>query len=137
MIVAGLIRLESTIRRRSCPSDQRLPVPARSGARLPWKRSSGNGPLWQSRHRPSWRLVTMARPRGGSPLAPVSEAGIESCAFAPPPLAAPAAAIGDAGDLRDAAGLLRRDDVGHLRLVLPEIGHQRARRGVDRGDVAA
>src|SRR5258705_13461623 len=85
MIVAGLIRLESTIRRRSCPSDQRLPVPARSGARLPWKRSSGNGPLWQSRHRPSWRLVTIARPRAESPLAPVSDVGIEAFVAATPP----------------------------------------------------
>jgi len=37
---------------RSCPSDQLLPAPFRSGASVPCMRSSGNGPLWQSRHKP-------------------------------------------------------------------------------------
>ena len=41
---------------------------------------------------------------------------------------APAGAIGDAGQLGDAAGLLRRDDVGDLRLVVAEVGDQRAGR---------
>ena len=48
-MVAGLRRAASTIRSRSSPSDQRAPVPFRLGARLPWKRCSGNGPEWHSR----------------------------------------------------------------------------------------
>src|ERR1700752_1216866 len=94
MIVAGLIRLESAIRSLSWASVDRLPAPLRSGARLPWKRSSGNGPLWQSRHRPTWRFTTIARPRAGSPFAPVSERGIPSSAHAVPVTAPRAAAPG-------------------------------------------
>src|SRR5216683_2656285 len=83
MMVSGLTRPGSTILSRIWPSES-LAVLRRSGASLPWKRSSGNGPLWHSRHRPSCRLATIARPRAGSPLAPVSEAGIESPAKAFP-----------------------------------------------------
>ena len=56
----------------------RDPAPARLGARLPWKRSSGIGPLWQSRQRPTVRLATIARPRAASPGASVNGLGIES-----------------------------------------------------------
>src|SRR5882762_9924075 len=84
MMLCGLTFVESTMRRRIWPSGKRAPTPARSGARSPWKRSSGNGPLWHKRHRPTWRLATIARPRAGSPLAPVSDAGIESAARAFP-----------------------------------------------------
>src|SRR5260221_14110436 len=83
MMVCGLTRAESTSRRRISASDRRA-AERRSGARLPWKRSSGNGPLWHSRQRPTCRLATIARPRAASPLAPVSEAGIESAARAFP-----------------------------------------------------
>src|SRR6266571_4116720 len=84
MMLCGLTFVGSTIRCRIWPSDKRAPTAVRSGARLPWKRSSGNGPLWHSRHRPTCRLATIARPRAGSPFAPVSEAGIESPAKAFP-----------------------------------------------------
>ena len=67
MIVSGLRRAPSTMRSRSCATDQRAPAPARLGARLPWKRSSAIGPLWQSRQSPTLRLATMARPRAASP----------------------------------------------------------------------
>lgn len=77
-MVEGFNLRESTMRWRSCASVHRLPAPLRLGARSPWKRSSGKGPLWQSRHRPTWRFATIARPRTGSPFAPVSESGIES-----------------------------------------------------------
>ena len=46
MIVSALRREASTSLSRSCPSDQRLPEPERSGARSPWNFCSGNGPLW-------------------------------------------------------------------------------------------
>src|SRR5882672_7687074 len=84
MMLCGLSFAESTIRSRIWPSGKRAPTPVRSGARSPWKRSSGNGPLWHSRHKPTCRLATIARPRDGSPLAPVSEAVIESSARALP-----------------------------------------------------
>src|SRR5712692_1673085 len=84
MMVWGLTLRESTIRCRIWPSENRAPTEVRSGARLPWNRSSGNGPLWHSRHNPTCRLATIARPRAGSPFAPVSEAGIESPAKAFP-----------------------------------------------------
>src|SRR6185295_9151080 len=84
MIVSGFVREGSTILARIWPSASRAPTPFRSGARSPWNRSSGNGPLWHRRHKPTWRLTTTARPRTGSPLAPVSEAGIESAAKALP-----------------------------------------------------
>src|SRR6267143_5804242 len=84
MMVCGFTYRESTIRCRIWPSDKRAPTAVRSGARLPWKRSSGIGPLWHSRQRPTCRLATIARPRAGSPFAPVSEAGIESLAKAFP-----------------------------------------------------
>src|SRR5258705_12491771 len=84
MIVCGFTFRESTIRCRIWLSEIRAPTEVRSGARLPWNRSSGNGPLWHSRHRPTCRLPTIARPRAGSPFAPVSEAGIESPAKAFP-----------------------------------------------------
>ena len=61
-MVAGLMRVESTIRNLNCPADQRVPAPLRSGARVPWNRSSGNGPVWQSRQSPTCRLATIARP---------------------------------------------------------------------------
>src|SRR5260221_4711085 len=84
MMLCGLTFVGSTIRRRISPSENRAPTAVRSGARLPWNRSSGNGPLWHKRHRPTCRLATIARPRAGSPFAPVSEAGIESPAKAFP-----------------------------------------------------
>src|SRR6266576_3819332 len=84
MMLCGLTFVESTTRSRIWPSGKRAPTPSRSGARSPWKRPSGNGPLWHKRHRPTWRFATIARPRAGSPLAPVSEAGIESAARAFP-----------------------------------------------------
>src|SRR5258708_22540845 len=82
MIVSGFVREGSTILARIWPSESRAPTPFRSGARSPWNRSSGNGPLWHKRHRPTWRFATIARPRDGSPLAPVSEVVIESAARA-------------------------------------------------------
>src|SRR3989449_4306580 len=84
MMLCGLTFVGSTIRCRIWPSDKRAPTEVRSGARSPWNRSSGNGPLWHKRHSPTWRLATIARPRAGSPFAPVSEAGIESAAKAFP-----------------------------------------------------
>src|SRR5712691_3234787 len=84
MMLCGLTFVGSTIRCRISPSENRAPTEVRSGARLPWNRSSGNGPLWHSRHKPTCRLATIARPRAGSPLAPVSETGIESPAKAFP-----------------------------------------------------
>src|SRR2546428_13426872 len=83
MMLCGLAFVGSTIRCRISPSVSRAAF-LRSGARLPWNRSSGNGPLWHKRHRPTWRLATIARPRAGSPFAPVSETGIESPAKAFP-----------------------------------------------------
>src|SRR5437867_6450514 len=83
MMLCGLSCVESTIRWRIWPSLSRAAL-RRSGARPPWNRSSGNGPLWHSRHSPTCRLATIARPRAGSPFAPVSEAGIESPAKAFP-----------------------------------------------------
>src|SRR5882672_10904548 len=82
MMVLGLAREGSTILARIWASDRRDATPFRSGARSPWNRSSGNGPLWHKRHRPTWRFATIARPRDGSPLAPVSEVVIESAARA-------------------------------------------------------
>src|SRR6185369_1441376 len=58
--------------------DQRPPAPARLGAKVPWKRSSGIGPLWQSRQRPTLRLATMARPRAASPGLSASALGMAS-----------------------------------------------------------
>src|SRR2546421_2166424 len=84
MMVCGFTFRESTIRCRSWSSEYRAPTEVRSGARSPWNRSSGNGPLWHKRHSPTCRLATIARPRAGSPFAPVSEAGIESAAKAFP-----------------------------------------------------
>src|SRR5437016_13375554 len=84
MMVCGFTFRESTIRCRIWPSEYRAPTEVKPGARLPWNRSSGNGPLWHKRHSPTCRLATIARPRAGSPFAPVSEAGIESPAKAFP-----------------------------------------------------
>src|ERR1044071_9438344 len=67
MIVFGLKRAGSRSRWRSWSSFSRAPTPRRSGARFPWNRSSGKGPLWQRRQRPSCRLATMALPFSGSP----------------------------------------------------------------------
>ena len=101
-MVSGLRRDASTMRNLSCPSDQREPVPVRSGDRSPWNRSSGKGPEWQSRH-VFCRLITIARPRAESPRSPVSECGMESpatvngrsgsCALAKAPLPNNASAI--------------------------------------------
>src|SRR5436190_13911616 len=77
MIVAALRLEPSTSRSRSCPSDQRLPAPARLGATSPRNLCSGNGPLWQ-RMQVLVRSTTSARPRAASPAAPVSEAGMAS-----------------------------------------------------------
>src|SRR2546430_14283042 len=84
MLVCGFTFRESTIRCRIWPSEYRAPTEVKPGARLPWNRSSGNGPLWHNRHSPTCRLATIARPRAGSPFAPVSEAGMESAAKAFP-----------------------------------------------------
>src|SRR5260370_33204206 len=77
MIVAGLKLDASTSRSRSWLVDQRLPAPARLGARSPWNLVSGNGPLWQ-RMQVLLRSRTSARPRDASPGTPVSEAGMPS-----------------------------------------------------------
>src|SRR5256885_7999388 len=83
MMLCGLILVESTIRWRIWPSLSRAAL-RRSGARSPWDRSSGNGPLWHNRQSPTCRLATIARTRAGSRVAAVSEAGIESAARAFP-----------------------------------------------------
>src|SRR5262249_22321211 len=67
MMVSGLDFAGSIRRWRICSALSREPTPRRSGARFPWKRSSGKGPLWQRRQRPSCRLATMALPFSGSP----------------------------------------------------------------------
>src|SRR6266851_5289387 len=78
MIVSGLRRAPSAMRRRSWPTDQRAPAPARLGASVPWKRSSGIGPLWHKRQRPTLRLATIARPRVASPGRTASGSGMAS-----------------------------------------------------------
>src|SRR5437899_11172147 len=78
MIVSGLRRAASAMRRRSWPADQRAPAPARLGAKVPWKRSSGIGPLWHNRQRPTLRLATIARPRAASPGRAASGSGMAS-----------------------------------------------------------
>src|SRR5260221_5694937 len=78
MIVFGLTRLASTMRSRSCPIESREATPARLGASVPCNLSSGNGPEWHNRQSPCCRLPTIARPRSGSPAAPVSGAGMAS-----------------------------------------------------------
>src|ERR671913_159944 len=102
MIVSGLRRAPSTMRSRSCATDQRPPAPARLGASVPWKRSSAIGPLWQSRQSPTLRLATIARPRAASPglsasglgmASPTTVYGIAPCA---PPLWARALPATDA-----------------------------------------
>ena len=50
---------------------------------------------------------------------------------------APAGGVGGAGDLGDAAGPLRRDDVGDIGGVVAELGDDGAGRGIDRGHPAA
>src|SRR5919109_4022437 len=82
MIVLGLTRLASTILSLIWPADNRAPAPDRLGARSPWKRSSGNGPLWQSRQRPTCRSSTIFLPATGSPAAPVRDDGRVSLAAA-------------------------------------------------------
>src|SRR5687767_15729303 len=82
MMVAGLARRGSTTRARSSAADSRAPTPARSGARSPWKRSSGMGARWHSRHMPTWRSATMALPRAGLPSA--SALPVKSAAAATP-----------------------------------------------------
>src|SRR6267142_2689638 len=77
MMVAALRRDASTSRSRSWPSDQRLPEPARLGARSPWNFCSGNGPLWQ-RMQVLERSTTSARPRATSPRVFESGSGIAS-----------------------------------------------------------
>src|SRR5258707_13918148 len=78
MIVSGLRRAPSGMRRRSWPAEQRVPAPARPGAKVPWKRSSGIGPLWHNRQRPTLRLATIARPRAASPGRAASGSGMAS-----------------------------------------------------------
>src|SRR4051812_48729240 len=77
MMVAGLRRAASTSRRRNCGTLERLPAPARFGARSPWNRTSGSGAEWQ-RTQVELRSATSARPRAGSPGAPVSESAMPS-----------------------------------------------------------
>src|ERR1700730_5686728 len=78
MIVTGLSRVASTSRSLNCPADQRDPAPDRSGANVPWNRSSAKGPVWHNRQAPSRRSTTSARPAAGSPVVPVSDSGIAS-----------------------------------------------------------
>src|SRR3984957_15009535 len=86
MIVSGLRRAPSAMRRRSWPTAHRPPPPARLaaggparlGASVPWKRSSGIGPLWHNRQRPTLRLATIARPRAASPGRTASGSGMAS-----------------------------------------------------------
>ena len=79
MMVSGLSRGCSTSRSRNCPSDQpRARRPQGSGARSPWNRSSGNGPVWHSRQSPLCRLATMARPARRIARLPVSDCGMAS-----------------------------------------------------------
>src|SRR5438309_1697261 len=77
MIVAGLSCDASTMRSRNWLADQRLPAPARLGARSPWNLVSGNGPEWQ-RMQVAPRSTTSARPRAASPGVPVSDCGMPS-----------------------------------------------------------
>src|SRR5882724_11875525 len=77
MMVVGLRREASTSRSRSWLIVERLPAPARLGARSPWNLVSGNGPLWQ-RMQVLVRSSTSARPRAASPGAPVSDSAMES-----------------------------------------------------------
>ncbi len=71
-MVAGLRREASTSRSAAGGMLQRLPAPARFGARSPWNRTSGNGAEWQ-RMQVDERSATSARPRAASPGVPVSE----------------------------------------------------------------
>src|SRR5580704_13258814 len=99
MIVSGLRRAPSTMRRRNWPTDQRAPAPARLGARVPCKRSSGIGPLWHRRQRPTLRLATMARPRAASPGRAASGSGMASpstTTTSPGPCCAHAERVGNA-----------------------------------------
>src|SRR3954454_15854065 len=144
MIVALFRRLAATMRRRSWPSVEREPARARVGARLPWKRSSGNEPEWQSRHRPTWRLATIARPRAGSPGAPVRLCGIasstianaRSCACAASALATAARAAAIATRTRT---ILPEDLVGdglEPRLGIGRLERAERARRVGRADAA-
>src|SRR5829696_8120678 len=144
MIVALFRRLASTMRRRSWPSVEREPAPARLGARSPWKRSSGNGPEWHSRHRPTWRLATIARPRAGSPRAPVRLCGIasstiangRSCACA---ASAPSTAARPAAIATRTGTLLPEDLVGdglEPRLGIGRLERAERARRVGRADAA-
>ena len=78
-MVSGLRRPASTIRSRNCPSDQRDPAPLRSGASVPWNRSSGNGPGVAEEAEPDLPVghdgAAALRHR---PCAPVSDAGMAS-----------------------------------------------------------
>lgn len=74
---SGLITLESTIRCRSSATERREPTPASGGARLPWKRSSAIGAVWQSKQR-LCRFATSALPAAGSPRCAVGGASIRN-----------------------------------------------------------
>src|SRR6185436_8208315 len=135
MIVEGFSLRESTILWRSWASLQRLPAPFKSGARSPWKRSSGIGPLWQSRHKPTCRLATIARPRTGSPFTPVSEWGIASWAAAADAYSAAAArtliTFSPPSDQRDAVVLEREAADAFAGCPGKRVQHRR-RRNADR-----
>src|SRR6516165_817535 len=145
MIVPGLRRLASTIRSRNWPSDQRAPVPLRSGASVPWNFSSGKGPLWQRRQRPTCRLTTILRPRSTSPFTPVSDWGIaspttvygRSCSAVRASSAKLAIAVASAAAQTSAPQRSAEDFVGDgLEPVIRERGFERARgaRRVKRAD---
>src|SRR5262249_4532123 len=145
MIVSALRRLASTIRSRNWPSDQRAPVPLRSGASVPWNFSSGKGPLWQRRQRPTCRLTTMLRPRSTSPFAPVSDWGRaspttaygRSCASVRASSAKLAIAAASAAAQTSAPQRSAEDFIGdRLEPVIRESGFERARgaRRVQRAD---
>ncbi len=105
------------MRRRSCPSLQRVPAPARFVPIVPWRCSSGNGPTWHSRHRPTCRLVTIARPRTASPGVAVSGAGIASPTTRYAATAADCAMAVDGANSTDAASA--QDTPARTRAVTP------------------
>src|SRR5438132_1907704 len=143
MIVDGLKRDASTSRSRSWLIDQRLPAPARSGARSPWNLVSGNGPEWH-RMQVLERSSTKARPRDTSPAAPVSETGMpspttayraSSCACAAWGRAQ-AAATYQARWIADLAKAIHRNRLEPRLRILRFAGAQLARR-IDGADAAA
>src|SRR5690242_11163921 len=139
MMVAALRREASTRRSRISPSDQRRPVPARLGATSPWKRCSGNGPLWQ-RMQVLVRSTTSARPRVASPGAPVSDAGIASptmvygrsaCALTVLPSARRAGITTAVGLTKRVSGDRLEPAQGALGFLRPHLARRFDRAGLD------